>query len=268
MDAPYFPALKEAAPGVSAPEHMLDQRIRAALDIGMRMLVSGAEISRVEDTIERICTALGSIETHVFTVTAGIIVTSFDAEGNSATQLRRTRNAVYDLYRLEQLNQLSRDICSGRTGMTEIRARLQKIDALPVCAFWVQLLAYMLISGSLTVFFGGTVRDAAASAVTGGLLCLSERGLQRLKPDNILLTFLLSFLAGLCNLALVRVGLGENFDAISIGNVMLLIPGISMTNAVHDMFVGDMISGTSRFFQSLVVAFMVAFGFTAAGMLL
>ena len=49
---------------------------------------------------------------------------------------------------------------------------------------------------------------------------------------------------------------------------MLLIPGIAMTNAVNDMFVDDMLSGVSRFFRSLVIAFIVTFGFTLAGMLL
>ena len=67
---------------------------------------------------------------------------------------------------------------------------------------------------------------------------------------------------------MVKVGFGAHYDAISLGNIMLLIPGIAMTNSIHDMFVGDMISGVSRFFQSLVIAFIVTFGFTLAGMLL
>ena len=92
----------------------LDASVRLSLDIGMRMLTCGAQISRVEDTIERICTALGAAQTHVFSVTAGIIVTALDADGNSATQLRRIRTEKYDMARLEQLNQLSRDLCAGR----------------------------------------------------------------------------------------------------------------------------------------------------------
>jgi len=55
----------------------LDAHISLALDIGMRMLVCGAQISRVEDSIGRICKALGAVETHVFSVTSGIIVTAF-----------------------------------------------------------------------------------------------------------------------------------------------------------------------------------------------
>ena len=110
------------------------------------------------------------------------------------------------------------------------------------------------------------MRMLTCGAGAGALLCLWERLLGRLHLARVFTTFLLSLLAGLCNVLLVKVGLGAHFDAICIGNIMLLIPGIAMTNAVHDMFVGDMISGISRFFQSLVIAFIVTFGFTVAGM--
>ena len=105
----------------------LDSHISLALDIGMQMLVCGAQISRVEDSIGRICKALGAVETHVFSVTSGIIVTAFDDKGNSATQLRRIHSGSLDLTRLERLNQLSRDICTHRVTDTEIPARLEQI---------------------------------------------------------------------------------------------------------------------------------------------
>ena len=54
-----------------------------ALDIGMRMLVCGAQIGRVENSIERMCTAFGAAVTHVFSVTSGIIVTCFNKDGSS-----------------------------------------------------------------------------------------------------------------------------------------------------------------------------------------
>lgn len=244
----------------------LDDTVRLSLDIGMRMLTCGAEISRVEDSIERICTALGAAQTHVFSVTAGIIVTALDGSGRSATQLRRIRTEKFDMTRLEQLNQLSRNLCGGKLGSDAARERLCAIDGQKIYPLWLLLLAYAGISASLSVFFGANAGDAAAAAVTGALLCLWERLLGRLHLARVFTTFLLSLLAGLCNVLLVRVGLGAHFDAICIGNIMLLIPGIAMTNAVHDMFVGDMISGISRFFQSLVIAFIVTFGFTVAGM--
>lgn len=42
-----------------------EQMLENALEIGARMLISGAEISRVEDSILRICTAYGLSLIHI-----------------------------------------------------------------------------------------------------------------------------------------------------------------------------------------------------------
>ncbi len=248
-------------------EKNLNRILGLSLDIGMRMLVSGAQISRVEDSLERMCTALGASTAHVFSVTSGIIVTVMDDDGNSATQMRRVRTEKLDLTMLEQLNQLSRDICSKQTVLEEIPAKLDEIDRSNRCSLWILLLAYAGISASLSVFFGAGWTDALVAAVTGITMCLLQKFLGAFKFNRMLTLFGVSLLTGLCNALLVRLGIGCNYNAISIGNIMLLIPGIAMTNAIHDMFVGDMISGISRFCQSLVTACIVTFGFTIAGML-
>jgi len=153
---------------------VLDQHICLALDIGMRMLVCGAQISRVEDSIARICTALGAVQTHVFSVTSGIIVTAFDANGNSATQLRRIRNEKYDLTKLEALNQLSRDICSDKIVPEEIPQRLRRIDAMKTLPIWLAMLVYAGISGVLSIFFGASLFDGICAAASGIALCIFE----------------------------------------------------------------------------------------------
>ena len=54
-------------------EHMLFN----VLEIGSRMLVSGAEVQRVENSIYRMCTAYGSETTEVFCMTYMIVVYNF-----------------------------------------------------------------------------------------------------------------------------------------------------------------------------------------------
>ena len=70
-------------------------------------------------------------------------------------------------------------------------------------------------------------------------------------------------LAGLA----VRFGLGDNVDMISIGNIMLLIPGVALTNSLRDMFSGNTISGLMRFIEAILLALTIAFGFALAASL-
>lgn len=46
----------------------LKQVLIQAMDLGKMMLISGAGVSRVEDTIERICLAYGAREVEAFTI--------------------------------------------------------------------------------------------------------------------------------------------------------------------------------------------------------
>lgn len=45
---------------------------------------------------------------------------------------------------------------------------------------------------------------------------------------------------------------------------MLLIPGIALTNSIRDMFCGDTITGLIRFMESVLLALVIALGFTFA----
>ena len=65
----------------------------------------------------------------------------------------------------------------------------------------------------------------------------------------------------------VLIGPGTSCRLISIGNIMLLIPGIAFTNSLRDLFSGDTITGLIRCMESVLLAFVVGLGFTAANLL-
>ena len=134
-------------------------------------------------------------------------------------------------------------------------------------SFGIQVLIYALISGSFAVFFGGDAKDMIASAVIGILLKFLETFLKK-GSLNKLITALICSVAGgfLANLA-VMIGLGSHADFISIGNIMLLIPGVAFTNSLRDMFSGDTITGLVRFLESVLLAIIIALGFTLSYLL-
>ena len=130
------------------------------LDIGQYMLQSGAEISRVEDSIRRLCASFGAERIDVLSITSSIVVTIYAPQFGAVTQTRRVAGQQYDLHRLEQLNQLSRRICTQYLSLEETEAALEEIRKTPQYPFGVQLFTYALISASFSLFFGGSVLDA------------------------------------------------------------------------------------------------------------
>lgn len=237
-----------------------------AMTIGEQLLISGAEVGRVEDTIRRICLAYGAERVDVFSITSSIVTTMY-GEFGICTQTRRVRGMANDLGKLDDLNQLSRYICAHRPEPSEIRTRLSAIEQRPVYSFQMQIFIYAVISGSFSVFFGGDLRDMIASALIGIVLKLLESFLKRSSLNSLITVFLCCGVGGiLANLA-VYIGLGHRADLISIGNIMLLIPGITFTNSLRDLFSGDTITGLIRCMESVLLAFVVGLGFTAANLL-
>jgi len=70
--------------------------------------------------------------------------------------------------------------------------------------------------------------------------------------------------SGMIAIFSVKSGIGENLDKIMIGGIMLIIPGVALTNSVRDLLLGDVITGLLRLCESLLVAASVAAGFAVA----
>ena len=97
-----------------------EELLSMSLDIGERMLISGAQISRVEDSVQRILMTYDVKRADVFTITSSIIATVTDAQGQTLTQTRRIHKYTTNLDKLHSLNALSRKICADKPALQYI----------------------------------------------------------------------------------------------------------------------------------------------------
>jgi uncharacterized membrane protein YjjP (DUF1212 family) len=59
----------------------------------------------------------------------------------------------------------------------------------------------------------------------------------------------------------VKLGWIADVDKVIIGNIMTLIPGIGLTNALRDLFTGDSIAGLLRSIEAVLTALAIAAGY-------
>lgn len=241
-----------------------EKYLYCAMSIGEQLLVSGAEVGRVEDTIKRICMAYGAARVDVFSITSSIVTTVYGKEFTSCTQTRRVTGMANDLHKLDELNRLSREICKEKPEAEEIKKRLEKIKEGPHYSYWQLVFIYALVSGSFSVFFGGNWGDMAASAAIGVLLKFFETFIKKSSVNGLITALLCSTAGGFLANSAVFFGIGSHADLISIGNIMLFIPGLAFTNSLRDMFSGDTITGLIRFMESVLLAIIIALGFTVS----
>lgn len=243
--------------------------LRLFLEIGAMMLVAGAEINRVEDTLSRMGEAYGAAEMNVFVITSSIVVTMViddvsPEKGNihrEFTQTRRIKNSGgTNFMNIERLYFLSNRFCKTPMNENTLAIEINKIEK----AHYPQKLFYLgsiLAAGSFAMFFGGNLLDGIIAAVVAVFICIMQDKLSFVMPNqvtfNVICALLSGLLIGVCAIFIPSL----NPDKVMIGDIMLLIPGIAMTNAIRDILVGDTIAGSFRFMESFLWAGALACGF-------
>lgn len=241
-----------------------NKMLNMLLDIGEELLKNGAEVKRVEDTLERMGRAYGAVRMNVFAITSSITVTMAFADDQEVTQMRRIVNSgATDFSRVEDLNGLSRSFCEGTLAAEELQRMIgdEKKKGLSRKRLY---LGSIVTAAGMCVFFGGSLADGAAAAAFALLICIMQEKLQPFCANQMIFNLICAFLTGLSIAVLARLVPFLHGDQIMIGDIMLLIPGIAMTNSIKDIMVGDTISGIMRLTESLLWASALACGFMAA----
>lgn len=59
---------------------------------------------------------------------------------------------------------------------------------------------------------------------------------------------------------LMKLNICANLDKTIIGSIMLLVPGLTITNAIRDTIAGDLLSGITKAAEAFLVAISIAVG--------
>lgn len=246
-------------PGELTPEEQREV-LEAAIQAGHILLENGAEIFRVEDTMDRICCHYGIRSGNSFVLSNGIFTTSGNEREEIFAKVQHIPVSRTHLDRVAAVNQLSREIEKGRLSPVEVKQRLDQIRVLPGKSKTMQILASGIGSACFCYLFGGNLRDSLSAFCSGILLYvyviyLSDPHLSKIVGNiggGALVTFLCT--------VLYLLHFGEHLNFMIIGSIMPLIPGVAFTNAIRDIADGDYISGSVRMMDALLVFFSIAMG--------
>lgn len=240
-----------------------DKVLCTALDIAEGLIKNGAAVHRAEDTIERVCRALGAIHVEAFCITSLINATIRMPNGDYASQSRRIKQSRNQFLRLDLINTISRELCAGQISLEEAQDRLLAAKKATAYPAGIEYLAAILAASSFTVFFGGNLFDALATALIAIFITFVGSFAPRVKT-TFSYTLFSSLLAGLLAVFLPFAGIGAHYDKIMIGTIMLLIPGLTFGTSIRDLLCGDTISGIIQLIQSVLKAAIIAFGYIIA----
>ena len=242
--------------GKQSDEEVLD----LALMAGHILLENGAEIYRVEETIDRICGYYGVNSENAFVLSNGIFLTAGSARESFFAKVQHIPVSGTHLNKVAAVNQLSREIVEGRHTIQDAYRLLEEIRTMPGKKRWMQTLASGVGSAAFCIFFGGTFGDSLAAFAAGICLYLYVLWLSVPHLSKIVGNIGGGALVTVVCCLLYLMGVGENLNFMMIGTIMPLVPGVAFTNSIRDVADGDYISGSVRMLDALLVFFCIAIG--------
>ncbi len=233
-------------------------------DLGYYLAMSGAETFRVEESIVLVLKAYG-VEAEAFAIPNCLTVSIQTAEGKSMTRMRRIGFHGNDLDGVERFSNLSRRICSEKPDPAIAQQLLHETGkSLKHHSVPIYLIGHFLGALGFAIFFGSGIVDALWAGLLGTLIGLVSLLMNKLHVNLFFSTIISAFIMALPAYILSDIGIIANADAVIIGTLMILVPGLLFTNAMRDIIYGDTNSGVNRIVQVFLVAMAIALGTAAA----
>lgn len=236
--------------------------IEFVLDLGHALHALGHPSHWLEAGMERAAARLG-LRGQFFTTPTSIFA-AFGEQHRQHTRLLRVEPGEVHLERLEDVLATGRDVLEGRLAPADGSRRLAELLRTP--ARWhpaLTGLAFVLSGAAACRFLGGGAPEIAAAAALGGLVAL----LAALAPRVAVLARLFEPLAvfavsALASLLATRTALSVYVT--TVGAILVLLPGLTLTVAMAELSSRHLVSGTARLtgagVQFLGLAFGVAMG--------
>ena len=238
-----------------------DKLLSLGTELGCLLMSSGAEIYRAEESVNRLLAAYG-LEPQVFAIPNCLFVSVITPGGQSINRMCRIPAHGTDIELLERCNDLCRRLCRERPPVEEALALVRELKrGERRHTLWAVLLGYGAAAAFFALFFGGGLLDFLAAGACGlAVGCCLIFGKKLLGSNLFFRTVLCAAVAAGMALMLIQSGVGENFEVVTIGTLMLLVPGMALTNAMREIMAGDIFSGLNRTAEVFLVAAAIALG--------
>lgn len=243
------------------------QKLEDFLDLLMYMakvlIEAGCSSNRLESLAENLG-KMQNIGVECFATPTSVIVTA-SWQGQKITRLSRIKSWSLNLDKIQKVNDLIIELSEKKLVVSEAFQALKNIDeqGLPFKDWLVTIAGggagagiIYILQGSMNDIFVGVI---FSSFLTGLRIFLSKGQLRKYLND-FLSTFITSVLILLWGKYVGHI----NNNLVLIGCIVLIMPGLIFLNAIHEIALKNLISGTSKLVEAFVSAMSISFGIASA----
>lgn len=252
---------------MSTLDPVIRARIGFVIELARRLHQYGAAAPRLEQAVDLVARKLG-LECETLSTPTSTVVSFSERDGDGLaqiTQVLRMAPGDVNLARLCRADEIADRVIDGSMQLSEGFQRLHAL-ARPLSrhALATIVCAYGMAAASVAILFGTAWADALVAGGIGlliGLLSIAGSGRPRLAAASEAIGALVAtFIATAVSAWIVPLAL----KSVVISALIVLVPGMTLTNAVRELSSGHLVSGVSRMAGACATLLKLTFGTVAA----
>lgn len=236
-------------------------------ELATRLHVYGTTAQRLEGAVEAVAHRLG-LDCEIFSNPTGMILSFADpvrGQHNGITRVIRLDPGEQNLARLAATDAIAEDVLAGRLAPADGLAALKALDR-PGTRRMQALAAFSfgLSAASVAALLGAGAPGVVTAGVIGlviGVMAVLASGRPRLGEA---LEAIAAMVATLLAAAVASFVEPLAFKTVIVASLIVLMPGLMLTNAVSELSAQHLVSGTARFAGALMILMKLTFGTVAA----
>ncbi|HEY5972141.1 MAG TPA: threonine/serine exporter family protein [Pseudoxanthomonas sp.] len=240
------------------------QRIAFVCETAGRLHTYGTTAQRLEGAVVALSTRLG-LECEPWSNPTGLILSFSDPAkplgASDTTRVIRLAPGENDLYKLSEADRIAEAVAGGAMSIAQGHTALRALDRKPTLRWRAtQVMAFALASGSVAGLWRLPWVDIATATLIGlliGVLTQLADRRPRLKEASDAVAALV---AGFVAVLVANFIQPLNLNTVIIASLVVLLPGMTLTNAVNELTSQHWVSGTARFAGAIATILKLTVG--------
>jgi uncharacterized membrane protein YjjP (DUF1212 family) len=236
-------------------------------ELAMRLHAYGTSAQRLEGAVEAVANRLG-LECEIWSNPTGIIMSFADpvrGQQNGITRVIRLEPGEQNLGRLARTDAIAEDVLAGRLDVDSGLRALRALDRPPRRRAQVMTaLSFGLSAAAVAGLLGTHWADVITAGCIGvliGVLSVLSANRPRLAEA---LEAIAAMIATLLAAAVATFIEPLSLKSVIVASLIVLMPGLMLTNAVSELSSQQLVSGTARFAGAMMILLKLTFGTVAA----
>jgi len=230
------------------------------LEIGSMLMVAGANTERVKVTISRIAGAFDCDSQLMITNHALMITLIYNNRVKTFTSVKWVPNMHLNFNIISDISTMSWKIVEEKWSVERINTEMSLLNKKPLYPRFLVIFLVALAGASFCRLLGGEAEEMIV-CFTGTFLGLYVRQeTMKLHFNFYLCVFFAAFTSSFAVSLYSYLNPGIEFIHALSTSVLFLIPGVPMINSFSDLIDGNILNGTTRGVNVLVISFAIALG--------